>query len=106
MFQRLFLACAVRGRDGGRTESCGGDVQLVDVGVEDAVYETYARALVGILVGELDVDFPKTTGERRWRAVHGQMMLVSWGNDGDRTLFGTFETDVEFLPSPRYQYST
>jgi len=65
MIQRLLLACAIRGRDGGRTESCGEDVQLVDVGVEDAVHETYARALVGVLVGELNVDFPKTTGEGR-----------------------------------------
>lgn len=32
--------------------------QLVDVGMEDAVDETNARRLVGIIVGELDVDFP------------------------------------------------
>jgi len=65
MIQRLLLACAMRGRDGGRTGGYGRDVQLVDVGVEDAVHETYARALVGVLVGELNVDFPKTTGEGR-----------------------------------------
>jgi len=36
----------------------GGHVQLVDVGMEYAVYEAYAGALIGILVGELDVDLP------------------------------------------------
>lgn len=65
MIQRLFLDCAVRGSDRGRPGDGGGNVQLVDVGVEDAVHEAYARALVGVLIGELDVDFPKATGEGR-----------------------------------------
>lgn len=40
--------------------------QFVDVGVEDAVYEANARALVRVLVGQLYVDLPKSTLERRW----------------------------------------
>ena len=38
-------------------------VQLIYVRVEDAVHETDAGAFVGVLVGELDVDFPETAGE-------------------------------------------
>ena len=64
----------------------GENVQLVDVGVEYAVHETYAWALVGILVGELDVDFPEATGEGRWKAVCGQIMLGPWGMMGTYSL--------------------
>lgn len=39
------------------------DLQLVDIGVEDAVHEADARALVGVCIGELDVDLPETAGE-------------------------------------------
>jgi hypothetical protein len=45
--------------------------ELVDVGVEDAVYEADARALVGVLVWELDVDFPEAAFEGGWRGVSG-----------------------------------
>ena len=38
-------------------------LQLVYVGVEDAVREADAGRLVGVLVGQLDVDFPDTTFE-------------------------------------------
>ena len=39
-------------------------LQLVDVWMEDPVYEADARALVRILIWELHVDFPKAAGER------------------------------------------
>jgi hypothetical protein len=39
------------------------NVQLVDVGMENAVHEADARTLVRILIGQLDVDLPKTTSE-------------------------------------------
>jgi hypothetical protein len=35
-------------------------IQLVDVGVEYPVDEADARAFVGVLIGELDMDFPET----------------------------------------------
>ena len=38
-------------------------LQFIDVRVEDAVYEANARALVRVLIGELDVDLPKSTLE-------------------------------------------
>lgn len=60
----------------------GENVQLVDVGVEDAVYETDAWAFVGVLIGEFDVDFPEATGEGRWRVVRGQIMVGGWGEMG------------------------
>lgn len=44
----------------------GGDAQLVDVGVEYAVHEANAGALVGVLVGQLDMDLPQTAGEGCW----------------------------------------
>jgi len=40
------------------------NVQLINVGMEDAIDEAYAGALVGILVGQLDVDFPGAALER------------------------------------------
>ena len=41
-----------------------GNSQLVNVGVEDAVHEADARGLVGVRVGQLDVDFPVASLER------------------------------------------
>lgn len=38
-------------------------LQLVDVGMEDAVHESNARALVGVLIRQLDVNFPETALE-------------------------------------------
>jgi hypothetical protein len=35
-------------------------IQLIDVGVEYPVDEADARAFVGVLIGELDMDFPET----------------------------------------------
>lgn len=40
------------------------DSQLVDVWVEDTVYEADARRLVWVLIGELDVDLPDAAFER------------------------------------------
>jgi hypothetical protein len=45
--------------------------QFVDVGVEDAVYEADAWALVGVLVWELDVDFPEAAFEGGCRRLAG-----------------------------------
>jgi hypothetical protein len=39
-------------------------LQFIDVGVENAVYETDARGLVRILVGQFDVDLPDAAFER------------------------------------------
>lgn len=50
---RQFAGPSVGGRDG----------QLVDIGVEDAVHEADAGALVGVLVGQLDVDLPEAALE-------------------------------------------
>lgn len=41
------------------------DSQLIDIGVEDSVDKAYAGTLVGILIGQFDVDFPMATLERR-----------------------------------------
>jgi hypothetical protein len=40
-----------------------GDVQLIDIGMKYSVHEANAGALIGILVGELDMDLPKSAGE-------------------------------------------
>lgn len=39
------------------------NLQLVDVRVEDPVRETDAGRLIGVLFGELDVDFPDAAFE-------------------------------------------
>ena len=81
-----------RGRKGGES------VQLIDVGVEDAVHEADAGAFVGVLVWELDVDFPESAGERCCGGVslvHRGMGLERLG----RTLCRTLESNVKFLPS-------
>ena len=43
------------------------DAQLVDIGVEDLVHEADGRRLERILVRELDMDLPQSTGE--WRLI-------------------------------------
>ena len=49
-----------RGNQNGTVELLiGKGLQLVDVGVEDSIHEANARALVGVLVGQFDVDFPE-----------------------------------------------
>ena len=40
------------------------DLQLIDVRVEDTVHESDRGRLVGVLIGELDVDFPVAALER------------------------------------------
>jgi hypothetical protein len=37
--------------------------QLIDVWMEDAVDESYARALVGVLIGQFHMDFPVAAGK-------------------------------------------
>jgi hypothetical protein len=44
-------------------ENNHGGVQLVDVGMEDAVHKSNARGFVRILVRDLDMDLPNTAGE-------------------------------------------
>lgn len=36
----------------------GCSIQFVDIGVEDSIDEADTGTLVGVLVGEFDVDFP------------------------------------------------
>ena len=43
--------------------SSKGFLQLVDIRVKYSVHEADARTFIWILVGKLNVDFPKTTGE-------------------------------------------
>jgi hypothetical protein len=37
--------------------------QLIDVWMEDAVDESYARALVGVLIGQFHMNFPVAAGK-------------------------------------------
>lgn len=53
------------------------DVQFIDVGMEYPVDKADARALVGILIGEFDTDFPETAGKG--------------------SLIRSLEPDIEFL---------
>lgn len=41
------------------------DLQLINVGMEDAIDKSDAGALIRILIREFDVDFPVSTSERR-----------------------------------------
>lgn len=54
------------------SSASGGCLQFVNVGVEDSVHEADARRLVGVLVGELDVDFPYATLERSYQTASCQ----------------------------------
>lgn len=45
-----------------RMECCS---QFIDIWVEDAVYEANARALIRVLVGQLDMNLPESTLEGR-----------------------------------------
>ena len=66
--------------------------------MEYPVYETDARRFVGILVWELDVDFPEAAGKRGW--VWSKRLERPWCLEGKRRTFcGALEADVEFLPS-------
>lgn len=75
-------------------EGSGSVVQFIDVGMEDAVNKSDAGTLVGVLVGELDVDLPEATFE--WRCV---TLAHCWLHEDDRhTLYWALEPDVELLP--------
>ena len=41
-----------------------GDAQLIDVGMEYLVHESYTRGLEGILVWKLNMDLPYAAGKR------------------------------------------
>lgn len=47
----------------GRAVEGGDHIQLVDIGMEDAVDEANTWTLVRILIRKLDVDFPKTSSK-------------------------------------------
>jgi len=75
-------------------EGSGRAIQFIDVGMEDAVNKSDAGTLVGVLVGELDVDLPEATFE--WRCMtlaHCWLREISW-----LTLYRALEPDVELLP--------
>jgi hypothetical protein len=62
--------------------------------MEDAVNKSDAGTLVGVLVGELDVDLPEATFERRC-----VMLAHCWlHEDVQLTLYWALEPDVELLP--------
>lgn len=96
------------------------DLQLVNIGVEYAVDEADAGRLVRVLVGELDMDFPRAAFERGCSgsgAVSGPILIrflflllaqVCRGLPTVHaafrfmkllTLLGSLEYDVEFLPA-------
>lgn len=41
------------------------DSQFINVGMKDLVHESYARALIWVLLWELDVNLPNPSCERR-----------------------------------------
>ena len=41
----------------------GDSIQLIDVRVEDTVHEAYGGGFVGVLIRNLDVDFPVAADE-------------------------------------------
>ena len=62
--------------------------------MEDAVNKSDAGTLVGVLVGELDVDLPEATFERRYVTLADCWLRgISW-----LTLYRALEPDVELLP--------
>lgn len=64
--------------------------------MEDPVDKADARALVGVLVWQLDVDLPVSPSE--WCCT-GQYGAIKMGYElMVHTFFGSLEADVEFLP--------
>jgi hypothetical protein len=75
----------------------GEDVQLINVWVEDTIYEADRGRFIGILVWNLDVDFPVATGEG---CCLGRISADDcFARRAIRTLFWTLESHVEFLPA-------
>lgn len=71
-----------------------GDLQLIDVGVEDAIDKSNTGALIRILIGELDVNFPMAASERRCaRLVQGREE-----HDTTPTFFRALEAHIKLLP--------
>jgi hypothetical protein len=69
--------------------------QFIDVWMEDAIHKSNTRALIWILIWQLDVDLPQTANKRSWGAVSlGLANAIP-----ALTLFWTFESHVKFLPS-------
>jgi hypothetical protein len=72
-------------------------LQLVDVGVEDAVHKPNARALVRVLIRQLNVDLPETALEGCCDLFQHGILVVSTST-ASLTLFWTLESDKELLP--------
>ena len=53
----------------GRTGQGWGEVHFVNVGMEDTVYEANGGGFVGILIWQLDMDFPHSSIERSFPSV-------------------------------------
>jgi hypothetical protein len=73
-------------------------LQLVNVGVEDAVHKPNAGALVRVLVRQLNVDLPETALEGCCELFQHRILVVSTST-ASLTLFWTLESDKEFLPA-------
>jgi hypothetical protein len=72
----------------------GHDVQFIDVGMKNPVHEADARTLVRVLIGQLDVDLPRTTFKR----CYGTSASFEETVRVIRTLYRTLEPDIELLP--------
>jgi hypothetical protein len=69
--------------------------------MKNAVDEADAGGFVGVLVWELDVDFPEAALEGCWGSL---TFVVRKGNfEGGLTFFGPLESNVEFLPVVQIQ---
>lgn len=71
-----------------------GDIQLIDVRMENAVHEADTWRFVWVLIGEFNVDFPDAALERCYST-----QCLSFRESGVKlTLFRTLETHKELLP--------
>lgn len=71
-------------------------VQLIYVGMEDAIHEADAGRLVRVLVWELDVDLPEAAGEGCCVDISGTFNPLGGCY---LTLFRSLKADVELLPT-------
>lgn len=54
-------------------------IQLINIGVEDAVDEADAGGFVGVLIGEFDVDFPAAALERCYSIISLHILCILSG---------------------------
>jgi hypothetical protein len=78
----------------------GFNSQLIYVGMEYPVDEANTRALIGVLIGQLDMDLPETALERGCFS----SIPTFWLWYSKRTILRPLEPDVELLPVV-YQYA-